>query len=212
MQSRHKIRLALLTTVILIPNTIFSVVKEDYNFSFEVRNPTTKFSFIVLQVPKDVSKVAIEFRKIPQPILVMDYIAESTSEITAIKNRVYVRYHENETVVEFMDPAKYKEYYCESDEHGHFRRGACLRGIKLVLPPELLVTVFQNEFTVYSRADLLEIKKKQYPHLFSDNPATAKAKKQSTEAKLKELNSMLKKGLITKEEYAEKKKALLDAM
>lgn len=45
-----------------------------------------------------------------------------------------------------------------------------------------------------------------------DDQETLKAKKKELESKLKELNSLFRKGLITKEEYTEKKKALLDGM
>lgn len=45
-----------------------------------------------------------------------------------------------------------------------------------------------------------------------DDKETLKVKKKELEANLKELNALFRKGLITKEEYAEKKKALLDAM
>ncbi len=45
-----------------------------------------------------------------------------------------------------------------------------------------------------------------------DDQETLKARKKELESKLKELNNFFRKGLITKEEYTEKKKALLDGI
>lgn len=204
----------LFSIALLTGRSLYSAeyIEETYEFPFEVKNPTTKFSFIVLEAPNDIGKVDVTFKNVPFPILAIDYIADNMSEMASVKRKVHVAYNKNETIIRHRDPKKHSEYNCERDENERFKRGACLRSLRLILPPTLTVTIYQNNVCVYSRADLLEMKKRQFPHLFKDDPATARVKKQDTERKLKELNSLFKKGLITKEEYAEKKKAILDRM
>lgn len=210
LKPKHRIWVVILAVTYFAPSMAFSAIEENYEVSFEVKNATTKKTFIVLRLPNDVPKVGLEYKNIARPVLFIDYIAEDASAMRAIQNRMAVTYQDNQTIVSQLHDSD--GYKCTYNEYNGFKGGACFRVAKLILPPDLEVSIFQNETLIYSRADLLEIKKQQFPNLAKGDPATAKAKKQSTEAKLKELNSMLRKGLITKEEYSEKKKALLDGM
>ena len=194
----------------LAPVIAGGAVEEIYEFRFEVKNSTDKKNFIVLLLPSDVRKIDVAYKDIPNPILAFSYIAEDKSEMTALQSQVNVTYFENQTKINFISPGE--KYRCIVTHNGRFDGGACLRSARLFLPLNLIVTIYQNNLAVYSRADLFEIKKKQYPHLVKDDPVTAKGMQKEREAKLKELNAMFKKGLITKEEYAEKKRNLLDGL
>lgn len=156
----HRKKSAYVFTILsflLISNTVFAFIEENFEFHFDVKNTTSKKSFIFLNLPSNVPKVGIEYKKISRPVLFIDFIAENRSAMDSVARRVNVRYSENETIVSHRQEDQ--KYICINDEHGFFKRGACFREAKLILPPDLEVSIFQNQVLVYSRADLKEIKK-----------------------------------------------------
>ena len=204
----------LLALASVTPTNAKDFVEKKFEFPFKMVKRKAERNFILLRLPDDVGSAELQFKNIPDPMLILDYVSEDENTLAGMTSQINVKYIEedNQTIVRFMREGKFAEYNCVAEPNDIFLKGTCVRKAILILPPDVEATILQNKTVIYSQADVLEIKKRYFPNLVKPDPAATKATKKEREAKLKELNGLFRKGLITKEEYAEKKKALLDGM